>query len=94
MVDHQDVYDCAKKFVCELNAKNDFKLDSLELHMKNTFGPKTDETLGFFKPLVKIDLAAMIGRSVGFGQCEIVYGHCGISYMEMKNFIQIQFEKE
>ena len=88
--------DCVKKYVCELNAKNDFKLDNLELHMKSTFGPpKTDEkTLDYSKPSVKIDLAAMIGRSVGLGQCEIVYGRCSISYMEMKNFIQMQFEKE
>ena len=95
MIDHQDVDDCVKKYICELNAKNDFKLDNLELYMKNTFGgPKTDKALDYSKPSVKIDLAVMIGRSAGFGQCEIVYGRCSISYMEMKNFIQMQFEKK
>ena len=95
MIDHQDVDDCVKKYICELNAKNDFKLDNLELYMKNTFsGPKNDDALDYSKPTVKIDLAAMIGRSAGFGQCEIVYGRCSISYMEMKTFIQMQFKKK
>ena len=85
-----DVQDCNKMFVCELNTKDDAKLGNVELQMKNAFGLDANNNLDLTKETVGYDLAASVGKVAGLDRCKIFYGRCNVSYNEMKDFLELQ----
>jgi hypothetical protein len=70
----QDSEDCVKKMVCMINAKPAEFLSEDERAILNTFG--VDGELDVSMPSVEFDVAALIGRRVGAGQCNTVYARC------------------
>lgn len=86
--DFQDVDDCAKKLICELNAKNDSALDGIEVLIKSLFGYEKSGQLDVTKPSARFDFAAIVGLKSGFEQCKTLFSRCDSSYDAMKNIIE------
>ena len=86
--DFQDVDDCAKKFICEVNAKNDSALDGIEVLIKSLFGYEKSGQLDVTKPSARFDFAAIVGLKSGFEQCKTLFSRCDSSYDAMKNIIE------
>ena len=50
--------------------------------MKALFGQDGEINLG--KPSVEFDLAALVGKKVGFEQCQTVYARCKYDYSQLR----------
>ena len=76
----QDLDDCAKKFICELNAKDETILDDFELSMKSAFGVDKRGNLDVKSISARFDFAASVGQNGGNSLCKIVFRRCTHSY--------------
>ena len=77
----QDLDDCAKKFICELNAKDETILDDFELSMKSAFGVDKRGNLDVKSISARFDFAASVGQIGGDSQqCKILFRRCTHSY--------------
>ena len=87
--DLDDFDDCAKMFICQLNAKNDSTLGPVEKMMKKSFsaGSTNYGGLDVNRISARFDLAALTGKMVGLNQCKLFYGRCKIPYLQMKNML-------
>ena len=87
--DLEDFDDCAKMFICQLNAKNDSTLGPVEKMMKKSFstGSNNYGGLDVNRVSARFDLAALTGKMVGLNQCKLFYGRCKIPYIQMKNML-------
>ncbi len=79
----EDKGDCAKKFVCEVHAKDFTSLDKAENGIYMLFG--TSKVIDVSKDSVQFDLAALIGRKAGFTQCQKVYARCRANNNQLKS---------
>ena len=86
--DFQDTNDCAKKFICELNAKDETKLDSIEMVTRTLFGDDNSGHFDVTKPSAHFDFAALVGRKAGFNQCETIFARCDVPYEDLKMMIE------
>ena len=86
--DFQDANDCAKKFICELNAKNKKNLDGIEMVTRSLFGYDDSGRLDVTKPSAHFDFVAVVGRKAGFDQCETIFARCDIPYEDLKKMIE------
>ena len=86
--DFQDSNDCAKKFICELNAQEETKLDSVETLTRSLFGYNDSGRLDVTKPSAHFDFAAVVGREAGFDQCKTIFARCDAPYEELKMMIE------
>ena len=86
--DFQDTNDCAKKFICELNAKDVTKLDSIEMVTRTLFGYDNSGRFDVTKPSAHFDFAAIVGRKAGFNQCETIFARCDVPYEDLKMMIE------
>ena len=77
-----DTDDCAKSFVCQLNAKPLEELSEFEEVMRNMYAPKN--VIDVTKDTVELDLASMIGRKAGEERCQTIYQNCQLGYETMK----------
>ena len=84
----QDIDDCAKMFLCQLNPKNENELGSFETFFKSQFGMNESGVLDVTKLSVRFDLAAVIGQDVGMEQCQNVYGRCKMDYVDMLKIME------
>ena len=91
--DLQDLDDCAKMFICELNAKDKSKLSDMEIIMKDTFGVNGEGKLDVTQITAKFDFAAVTGQMAGLSQCKKFYGRCQIPYDQMKTLLDSTFYK-
>ena len=80
----QDLDDCAKKFICELNAKDETILDDFELSMKSAFGVDKRGNLDVKSISARFDFAASVGQNAGNYQCKILFRRCTHSYKVLK----------
>ena len=90
--DLEDFDDCAKMFICQLNAKNDSTLGPVEKMMKKSFGTGSGQStiyggLDVNRVSARFDLAALTGKMVGVNQCKLFYGRCKIPYSQMKHLL-------
>ena len=88
--DLDDFDDCAKMFICQLNAKNDSTLGPVEKMMKKSFSIGSTTNYGGLdvnRVSARFDLAALTGKMVGLNQCKLFYGRCKIPYLQMKNML-------
>jgi hypothetical protein len=76
-----DVDDCAKSFVCQLNAKPAVGLDALEVDVRAAFG--NGGYIDVTKSSAEFDLAALMGRLAGEQQCSTIYARCRTPYSSM-----------
>ena len=86
--DFQDINDCAKKFICELNAQDETKLDSVEMLTRSLFGYNDAGRLDVTKPSAHFDFAAIVGREAGLDQCKTIFARCDAPYEELKMMIE------
>ena len=87
--DFQDLDDCAKMFVCEVNAIQDESvLDDVETMIKSAFGGPLETEIDVTKATARFDLSAKVGRVAGSEQCKIFYGRCNASYDELKSIME------
>ena len=84
----QDANDCAKKFICELNAKDETMLDSIEMVTRTLFGDDNSGRFDVTKPSAHFDFAAIVGRKAGFKQCETIFARCDVPYVDLKMMIE------
>ena len=80
----QDLDDCAKKFICELSAKDETILDDFELSMKSAFGVDKRGNLDVKSISARFDFAASVGQNGGNSQCKILFRRCTHSYKVLK----------
>ena len=88
--DLEDFDDCAKMFICQLNAKNDSTMGPVEKMMKKSFSAGSTTNYGRLdvnRVSARFDLAALTGKMVGLKQCKLFYGRCKIPYLQMKNML-------
>ena len=85
-----DVQDCAKMFICQLNTFDPNGLDSIEAFIQNMFGLDDQGILDLSKLSVRFDLAAVVGRRIGLGQCQNLYKNCQIPYDQLKTIVEGQ----
>merc|ERR1711935_444234 len=83
----QDFDDCAKMFVCQLNAKPEDSLNDVEKIINDLFGTNENGALDFSKPSALFDFAATVGRDAGLEQCKTLYARCQMPYQEMMKFM-------
>ena len=88
--DHQDLDDCAKMFICELNTRDESKLGNIESVLKNTFGANANGNLDVTKITAKFDFAAITGKLAGVNQCKIFYSRCHVPYQDMRDILETQ----
>ena len=82
-----DKDDCAKMFVCQLNAVPFEKMSEFEREVYADYGK--NGTIDVSSEGVEFDLAALTGRLAGKEQCERLYGRCaGTSYEKMLQIAQ------
>ena len=81
----QDLDDCAKKFICELNAKDETILDDFELSMKSAFGVNKRGNLDANSISARFNFAASVGQNGGNSQCKILFRRCTYSYEVIKD---------
>ena len=87
--DFQDMDDCAKMFVCEVNAiQDESMLDDVETMIRSVFGGPTETEIDVTKATARFDLAAKVGRVAGSEQCKIFYGRCNTPYDELKSIME------
>ena len=87
--DFQDLDDCAKIFVCEVNAIQDESvLDDVETMIKSAFGGPLETEIDVTKVTARFDLSAKVGRVAGSEHCKIFYGRCNASYDELKSIME------
>lgn len=70
----EDVNDCAKRLVCEINAVPEDKLNSMEQEIRQMFGETNG--LNLASDVVEFNLAALVGRKVSAAQCGKIYARC------------------
>ena len=83
--DLEDFDDCAKMFICQLNAKNDSTMGPVEKMMKKSFSAGSTTNYGRLdvnRVSARFDLAALTGKMVGLKQCKLFYGRCKIPYLQ------------
>ena len=85
-----DGEDCAKMFICQLNTKDVKDLDETEQDIHEMFGTNEQGSLDVAKTSVRFDLAAMVGREVGYEQCQKLYGKCQEKYDTMLKIVEDQ----
>ena len=78
----QDTNDCAKSFVCHINAKPVSELGEFELVMREMYA--IGDNIDFTQDTVEFDLAALVGRKAGESQCMTIYQRCKSNYETMK----------
>ena len=86
--DIKDTDDCAKLLICQLNTKDEAKLDDMEKLIKNLFGTNEYGVLDVTKTTIRFDLAAVTGRLAGLEQCKTIYGRCSIPYNDMMKIME------
>ena len=70
----EDIDDCAKKMVCEINAMPYAALDKEMANIHNMFAQ--GGTIDVAADSVEFDLAAIMGRKAGAAQCQTIYRRC------------------
>lgn len=84
-----DIDDCAKSFVCQVNAKSatpNVFMDEVETTVSELFGE--DGVIDVSAPTAEFDLAATMGRMAGFQQCKQIYARCKVDYKTLRNSIE------
>jgi hypothetical protein len=99
----QDNDDCAKAFVCHVNAKPT-RNTPMEEFVYEYFGGQTQETamlkailpqgssglsvVDTLSPTVQFDLAAQVGKLGGAEQCTKIYAQCPLPYSELLSALE------
>jgi len=100
----EDNDDCAKAFVCYVNAKPT-RTTPVEEFVFDYFGTATKEqamlkalmpkeaaqgltVVDALSPTVQFDLAAQIGKMGGSQQCKLIYAQCPLPYSELISVIE------
>lgn len=90
-----DSDDCAKAFVCQLNAQP-ARTTPMELFVYEYFGSNVKSTIdgqaliNVLNPTVQFDLAAHVGRLGGAQQCQQVYARCPMPYKDLLSVLESQ----
>ncbi|XP_059089433.1 uncharacterized protein LOC131885415 [Tigriopus californicus] len=84
-----DVDDCAKNFVCQLNTKSIESMDSVEQTLLAIYGQ--DASIDVSRSDVEFQLAANVGRLAGAEQCQTVYARCPMEYDQLLQTFEGKF---
>jgi hypothetical protein len=101
----QDNDDCAKAFVCQVNAKP-IRSTAMEQFVFDYFGGNAKDTamlralmpgsaqgmtvIDALSPTVQFELAAQVGRLGGVEQCQKIYAQCTMQYTELLGALEGQ----
>lgn len=85
----EDVDDCAKNFVCQLNTKSIKSMDAFERTIFAVYGQ--DPTIDVSRSDVEFQLASNIGRLSGIQHCKTIYARCPMEYGQLLKTIEGTF---
>lgn len=89
----EDVFDCDKKFVCEVSTKPVEAMDFTERAIYDLFGPR-GTNIDVQETSVEFQLAHAVGHLAGYEQCEIIYARCNLPYADILASMERRFERQ
>ncbi|TRY68975.1 hypothetical protein TCAL_14211 [Tigriopus californicus] len=89
----EDVFDCDKKFVCEVSTKPLEAMDFTERAIYDLFGHR-GTNLDVKDTSVEFQLAHAVGHLAGYEQCEMIYARCNLPYADILSSMERRFERQ
>lgn len=87
---YKDRDDCGKRMLCELNAKfaDGQPMEEDEIAIASSFGKGSE--LDIAEETMEFDIAAVVGKQLGFGMCERRYRRCETPVSRIMEMIRVE----